>query len=169
MVEVKKCTKCKLEKSLNDDFSKNPNTKDGKASWCRTCFGEWHSEYEKKRRRDPKTRSIILARDKKWNGTKTPRMNANYKLKQKYGISLEEKEAILRSQNNVCRGCGSPDPKSKKGWNLDHDHKTGEIRGVLCRPCNLILGFAKDSSKHLEGLIDYLESFNEEKTLGASA
>ena len=169
MSMVKTCTKCGLEKSLVGDFSKHPHAKDGRASWCRGCFNTWHKEYAKHRRLNPDTRTAVLAKDKQWNATKTPRMNANYKLKQKYGISLEEKELALKLQGGVCKCCGSPEPRSKKGWVLDHDHVTSELRGVLCHSCNLILGMVNESKDHLHKLVAYLEAKPKLKALGASA
>lgn len=168
MVATKVCTKCRLEKSLNDDFSKHPHTKDGRASWCRTCFGGWQKGYAKARRHNPKTRAVVLAKDKQGNDKKTPRMNANYRLKQKYGIGLEEKELVLKLQNGECKCCGSLSPKSKKGWVLDHNHTTGELRGVLCHPCNLILGMVNESKDHLHKLIVYLEAGHKLKVKAAT-
>lgn len=55
----------------------------------------------------------------------------------KYGISVEQYEAILRDQGGVCAICERP-PKTRR-LHVDHDHKTGEIRGLLCYRCNRAL------------------------------
>jgi Recombination endonuclease VII len=55
-----------------------------------------------------------------------------------------------------CAICGSPDPGWTKGWHVDHDHKSGALRGLLCNRCNLMLGHAKDSAVTLQAAIDYL-------------
>jgi len=81
-------------------------------------------------------------------------------MKNRYGISSEQKQELFESQGSRCAGCGSDNPQSNRGWNLDHDHETGEVRGVLCKPCNLILGLADDSTEQLEGLIEYLRSWS---------
>jgi hypothetical protein len=58
-----------------------------------------------------------------------------------------------------CKVCGcsmSLVGKSSESCHIDHDHKTGKVRGLLCRSCNLALGFTKDSPKILQRLIGYL-------------
>jgi hypothetical protein len=57
-----------------------------------------------------------------------------------------------------CKCCGSPNSGSKKGWHVDHDHKTGAIRGVLCANCNIALGQVNDDINKLYQLINYLQS-----------
>ena len=69
-------------------------------------------------------------------------------LVQKYGITLENWEALFNEQNKVCALCGSNDPKDKRGWHTDHCHKTGKVRGILCRDCNIGLG-------HYEIMLQY--------------
>src|SRR5205823_6335892 len=78
--------------------------------------------------------------------------------KYRYGITFEGKLAIFEAQGRKCACCGSEDPKSKLGWKLDHNHRTGDIRGVVCHPCNAILGFADDSVGRLQNAIGYLQS-----------
>lgn len=79
-------------------------------------------------------------------------------VKNRYGISSDQKQGMLEAQGNRCASCGSENPQSDRGWNLDHDHETGEVRGVICKPCNLVLGFVEDSTEHLERLIEYLQT-----------
>jgi hypothetical protein len=76
--------------------------------------------------------------------------------KRLYGIPLEEKERMFEAQGSVCASCGSTESGGQ--WCLDHDHLTDEIRGVVCRPCNLILGFAQDSIEHLNKVAAYLKA-----------
>lgn len=45
----------------------------------------------------------------------------------------------------------------RRGYAIDHNHKTGEFRGILCLPCNSVLGMAKDSALILSRAIEYLE------------
>jgi len=87
--------------------------------------------------------------------------------KRVYGISLEERERIFESQGRTCASCGNTEPGSKKGWAIDHNHETDEIRGILCTPCNVALGMVKDSIERLHQLETYLRKF--QKTLGAVA
>jgi hypothetical protein len=73
------------------------------------------------------------------------------------GITYEERDAVLIEQGLVCKACGKDTPGSKKGWHVDHCHRSGKIRGVLCANCNVALGQVNDSIKHLKQLIRYLE------------
>lgn len=79
---------------------------------------------------------------------------ADQRQQQKYGITLKDRNRILRSQGYRCAGCRC---KKDGHWHTDHCHRTGRVRGVLCRPCNIALGFAKDRPTTLRRLADYLE------------
>ena len=63
----------------------------------------------------------------------------------KYGITGAEWDTMFASQNRSCAACQSADPRSKRGWHTDHDHDTGKVRGILCHPCNTVLGLLGDS------------------------
>ena len=77
----------------------------------------------------------------------------------KFGITLEEKAALLVQQGGHCGACSNTNPGSKRGWSLDHCHATGKVRGVLCHSCNLALGHCKDNPNRLRQLLAYLEKF----------
>jgi len=76
----------------------------------------------------------------------------------KYGLSLEEFRAILRGQGNRCAICRATGPGGTGDWNVDHDHATGVVRGVLCVLCNLMLGKARDNPEILRMAAGYLEA-----------
>jgi Recombination endonuclease VII len=75
----------------------------------------------------------------------------------RYGLTFAQKQDMLTSQGNQCACCGSPDPRGKNGWHVDHCHATGRVRGLLCLYCNVALGKVEDSVERLEALIKYLE------------
>ena len=75
-------------------------------------------------------------------------------LKDKYGITMEEWYSIFDNQNHSCAICKTTNPGSQ--WQTDHDHATGEVRGLLCRNCNLGLGFFRDSDVILQSVREYL-------------
>lgn len=79
-----------------------------------------------------------------------------YNLRKNYGISVEEFDALAESQNNMCAICGVGIPHGRGNWHVDHDHKTGKIRGLLCHHCNVGLGYFKDSMDNLNNAILYL-------------
>jgi hypothetical protein len=92
----------------------------------------------------------------------------NYKLRKKYGISSAEYDEIFEKQNGVCAICGMPETKKqRRGVNLpetpdslhvDHDHVTGQVRGLLCYRCNTGIGKLWDDPNLLRKAADYLEA-----------
>lgn len=73
-----------------------------------------------------------------------------------YGLSMDE--AVRVRSLSECEVCGSG--PGKKGLHVDHDHETGEVRGVLCHGCNLAIGNVNDNPDRLRALADYLEAHN---------
>lgn len=74
-------------------------------------------------------------------------------------MSLEQYDALLVAQRGCCAVCGSPGiaPRGKRAkLNVDHDHSTGAIRGLLCHACNAALGRVDDDTNILQLMIDYL-------------
>lgn len=65
-------------------------------------------------------------------------------LKQKYGLSIEDYEAKLAAQSGVCAICGNPPKRYRLA--VDHNHRTGKIRALLCGPCNLKIGVIENES-----------------------
>lgn len=80
-------------------------------------------------------------------------------LKSLFGLSLEEYEDMILLQGNKCKICKKPFGK-KKGDRprVDHDHKTGKVRGLLCVQCNTCLGMSGDNATRLRLGAEYLEA-----------
>lgn len=79
----------------------------------------------------------------------------------RYNLTESEYHDLLTQQNNVCAICKN-DKKHKNDWHVDHCHKTGKVRGVLCHHCNNALGQAKESIERLYLMIEYLKRHNGE-------
>lgn len=73
-----------------------------------------------------------------------------------YGISLKSYDKMLKEQGGGCKICGTKIPNCKGRFCVDHDHKTGKIRGLLCTKCNTGLGMFVDNPKILAAAITYL-------------
>lgn len=73
-------------------------------------------------------------------------------LRRNYGLTLEAFAALLAGQENRCAICRTPDGN----WVVDHDHKSGDVRGILCRQCNTGLGCFKDSPEAAMAAAKYL-------------
>ena len=77
-------------------------------------------------------------------------------LKQRFGLTLEEFNRAFADQEGRCAICGTHQTELSVSLHVDHDHVTGRIRGLLCGPCNRMLGMAKDDIGRLEAAIAYL-------------
>ena len=93
-----------------------------------------------------------------------PEANRRQKLKSTYGLSWEEYTSLYNQQEGKCQICHSfldfdSTLKAEKPF-VDHNHTTGEVRGLLCCRCNFGLGQFKDSPYLLESAINYLKKYN---------
>jgi hypothetical protein len=129
-------------------------------------YKRWAQKYpEKVKERNKQYRETHPEESKaahtKWR-KKNPEQRKAAKLKQ-YWPHLTGKQAgleyekLLAIQNGECNGCSINQKNMKKAFAVDHCHKTGKIRGLLCDHCNLCLGHAKDDANILKRLANYLE------------
>lgn len=77
-----------------------------------------------------------------------------------YGLTLEKYDLILALQGGGCAICQSKEAKTKRNGRfcVDHDHETGEVRGLLCAPCNRGIGLLQDKIEVLESAAQYLKT-----------
>jgi len=82
------------------------------------------------------------------------------RLKRLYGITQAEYDCMYQSQDGVCKICRQPETLVRRGkvapLHVDHDHKTGKVRGLLCAACNNGLGHFRDNTTYLQAAIEYL-------------
>ena len=81
-------------------------------------------------------------------------------LKRAYGISIEEYNKLFGLQKGCCAICGKSQNDFDYFLNIDHDHITGRVRGLLCRDCNQALGHLHDNVELLNKAIEYLNKNN---------
>jgi len=99
---------------------------------------------------------------------RNPDKQKGYDLTKSFGITLEQYREMQKSQGNVCAICGKPETtvdQRKQGCRelaVDHCHKTGKVRGLLCGHCNKALGKFKDNISVLESAIAYLNKHKEQ-------
>ena len=140
---MKQCRSCGVEKPL-DSFVKDKNRPDGHYLYCKVCNS---------RRRKEKSY------DKAWRDA-NPEHVKTYRrtsLLRKYGLTDESYNTLLSSQGFACAICRNTDPQDR--WNrfhIDHCHKTGVVRGLLCTHCNTGLGKFYDNTNYLYAAINYL-------------
>jgi hypothetical protein len=77
-------------------------------------------------------------------------------MRRTYGVSLEDYNQMTEQQQGVCYVCNGP-PKGGKRLAIDHCHKTGNVRKLLCTNCNTVLGLVNEDVNIMNKLIDYIE------------
>ena len=133
---AKTCQRCETLK-MPLDFPKSSRRPDGLHAWCKTCCAAYVVEKSDARR---------LA----WRESRRRLYTLN-----KYGLSREEYEK-RRAEAAGCAICGGVS-ENGKDLHLDHDHKTGRLRGFLCENHNRGLGMFGDDPVLLRAAADYLE------------
>jgi hypothetical protein len=151
---MKTCTKCYGIFGLSE-FPQHKEYKDGHSTWCRKCHSKQACEWSKNNRE-----AALLNGKKSLQKPEVKRKKISYKMKIRYGIDIDQYEVILKSQNGTCLICKTP---SNKTLQVDHCHKTGKVRGLLCGDCNRGIGLLKDSVNYLNNAIDYLNGHIEIK------
>jgi hypothetical protein len=93
----------------------------------------------------------------------TPEYRRDYNRRVKYGLTRDEFNRMLASQGSRCAICGTDDPRTphskSDSWNVDHDHETKRVRGLLCGPCNMGLGSFEDDIDRMTEAIQYLKRY----------
>ncbi len=112
--------------------TRNKEARKGRFTKCKACGKKWQKENYKVKGR-------------------------NKRLEKLYGITLEQYDAMFEAQGKVCAICGAKDPRRSGRFIVDHCHKTGRVRGLLCHPCNTLLGMADDDKDTLLSAAKYLE------------
>ncbi len=134
------CRDCGLSKPAR--FHKTAKT-------CRDCSSKlWK-----------KTKAERRALKRKATPEQTHKKDFGYDLMKNYGISLTEYQELYDKQKGCCDCCGVHESKFKRSLHVDHDHVTGQVRGLLCTRCNPGLGYFGDSIEKLEMAIAYLKKF----------
>lgn len=138
-MKLRRCTKCLAEKPLTG-FYKNKSMPGGFHYWCKPCHGQWQktkygydSEYREQKR-------------KKWRENN---------LMKKYGLTPLQYDLKSRFQHDACAICRTPAVEFEHRLCVDHNHKTGKVRGLLCDNCNMIVGVLENKLLR-EAAEDYL-------------
>lgn len=136
---TKRCGRCK-ETKPRDEFQRDRSQPDGLQYRCRPCCSAVSQVYRAKHGYDADLRRVRL-------------------LKYKYGLTPEDFDAMWARQSGLCAICLSSLARSSRGHCIDHNHSTGDVRALLCHPCNKGIGHLKDSPDVLLRAADYLKSY----------
>jgi hypothetical protein len=166
----RQCNQCLLERNRIDSskdsrftqfcprgHDKNITGKDkcGKCSECRKIKDSLRKK--KAHEADPEKYNERSTKWKKENSEKTKLSDRKNNLKRYYGLTWEAYQKILTNQNNKCAICFIEFTGGNYIPCVDHDHKTGKVRGLLCKTCNSALGHLKDDIILFEQAIIYLK------------
>lgn len=95
---------------------------------------------------------------------RNPRLEKDRALRDSFGMTVDEWEEKILAQNGCCAICRKPETATRLGkpltLSVDHNHKTGAIRDLLCRACNVLLGYANEDADVLIKAIAYLRRHN---------
>lgn len=172
---MKTCTRCLEVKNLDQFRDVNRRGKLEKHSWCHQCMkqnqADQYQKHKDKRnaaaqkwRKDnpERWREMSNAATLRWRERNPEHQNKNTRQTRlarfkKLGITEEQYLRMQADQADRCAICRTGTPwKRSRTWHVDHDHLTGEVRGLLCTKCNRGLGLFQDSPDLLRSAIRYL-------------
>lgn len=130
---IKRCRICEQEKDLDCFYVTSARTKDGHRHECKTCWNK-------------KARGYYLE-----NKERVSEINKIGHFRRKYGLSLDDLERLKKWANHRCEICNKERPLV-----VDHSHRTGKVRGMLCNPCNQALGSIEESPATAATMLTYI-------------
>jgi hypothetical protein len=131
----KTCTGCKDTKDTSL-FVADHRLKSGIGSRCKAC------------------QAVINKRNRELRGTTDAERDTRYQ--KVFGLKPRQYVEMLEEQDYKCAVCGKTEQENNKRLAVDHCHKTGKIRKLLCHKCNCALGMVDDNKDMLSSLISYL-------------
>lgn len=164
ILSQKLCRKCGEWKD-KEKFYKTPKNKDGLRSWCKQCTDSANSDWRKKNKkrmaqyhslwRKANPDKYKATQDRWWKKNSTRRRADNLK---RLGATIEQYKELFVKQNGTCAICGTNNPgRRQKNFAVDHNHKSGKVRGLLCFSCNAAIGMFGDRSDIIHRAANYLE------------
>ena len=137
-METNTCGKCRKNLPIAE-FNKDRARKTGYAWQCKACRKEYDQGYhaENREKHLESMRKTAYAR--------------------RYKMTVEEYNALFEAQGYICAICGASKGWQNKRLAVDHNHASGEVRGLLCDRCNTVIGKMEDNPDLLRKAASYLE------------
>lgn len=166
---VKTCKICGETKAL-DEFYRAAGMRDGYRNDCKACNlaakaarntldPQPNRDRVKRWQAENPERYLAKQREYAESGKKKIADRKSY-LKRRYGMTLDDYDEMLATQGGVCAICGKARPEERT-LHIDHDHVSGEIRGLLCFRCNNALGDFEEQYELFQRAADYLDRDDE--------
>ena len=172
-MDTKECNKCNRTLPVSEFYPRRDRPGQYRSS-CKVCGGaasaKWQRENPEKASAAGKRfyykNSEAEVRRAQEHQKSNPDQKRNWYLMSKYNMSLAEFQALEAAQEYRCAGCGNEEDvivatsSKRRNLHVDHCHKTGTNRGLLCTRCNLALGYLLDDPERIKGLLSYIEKWN---------
>ena len=176
-METKVCTKCQQNFPLSEFYSYKPGYYRSK---CKSCYNKNTTRYREENREKIIAREIryrmknrekectrakeyreknhekAIFTSRKW-AEKNPERVKYYSRKHRlkyYGITIKDYNRMFMEQKGCCAICGKHQSEQKNTLAVDHDHKTGEVRSLLCSRCNSQLGWYEKLKANIESYLE---------------
>ena len=166
-------------------FARQARSVDGRYCYCKPCSTAYAAEWRAKNaeRLRAKSRAGYAANperrredSKRYRERHRERLAPSWSARRRavtlaqYGLTPAEYDARLAQQGGGCAICETKNPNHFSGrFQVDHDHQTGAVRGLLCSGCNGGLGLFKDDAERLKAAIDYLQRAGSDITVQIAA
>lgn len=164
LVGMKRCNVCENWLSLSE-FHRDNGAKDGLRYCCKECSSVKRKEHYWANRAEAIRRADQWRRE---NVERSRELALQSYRRRTYGLEPDQYATILDEQGGLCAICGEPETAVNHHGPLslavDHNHKTGTVRGMLCRKCNQGIGLFSDNPTRLRMAADYLERANVQLT-----
>lgn len=159
--ELSRCLYCQVKLTKHNS---SPSMMKHRRYSCRKCWASRQKRYsESAKARDPKylakKKAKVAARQAGWTEERRERERRRAYgswIVRKYGITLAQYDYLLKEQGGVCAICRCDKPNGKGAWHIDHCHRTGAVRGILCSKCNFVVGLCGDNPSILSAAATYL-------------
>jgi len=162
LMASKECNSCHEEKAL-EDFHKRSISPDGLAATCRPCANRKTTEWRKENPEKRASQRAIAKR--RYHEEGRGKQTRDQRLQYRYGITEKDFEAMEEAVGGKCEICRQ-ECSARELLSVDHDHQTGEVRGLLCHHCNTGLGHFQDCPDLLQEAIRYLGKNSGESSQG---
>lgn len=144
---MKTCSKCKVDQPIEMFYRNHGNQ-------CKPCLNIQAKNWVIK---NPERRKAI---SKRHYDKQAHRVRRQWVLRRYFNMSIERYEEMLKEQEGKCAICSRiPDGSEKRKLAVDHDHKSGTVRALLCGECNRGLGLFKDDPELMQKAAKYLNDY----------
>lgn len=156
---VKQCVRCAVTKDVRS-FDKDTSRPDGRYPWCKLCRAKY-SPSKQQDISDELNGHVCPLCDTPIRGHANRRYCSSYckerasALRKKFGLTVDQYKKLISATGGHCPIC----KKRPRKWNVDHDHKTGLVTGVVCVRCNVgVLAYSNHDTDMAVRLADYLQA-----------